>query len=250
MYLQATLAALLPDSLRSNVLWWLDDILIHAETVTEHFNAVSLFFSFCVQHNFKMHPGKCTLFATSIRWCGRVISADGISFDPRRMEGIRNLSQLETGAELQQFVCAMQWMRMGIPEFSSLVRPLAELLEIVYGRVGKRTRLAAGRVNLLSVGWCTDHEDASLRCKEALENQVTLAHVDIDKRLCVYTDASECFWSGLVTQIPMEDLSKLCYEQRHEPLAFLSGHFSDSSLRWSTIEKEAYAIMATVDRMH
>ena len=37
--------------------------------------------------------------------------------------------------------------------------------------------------------------------------------------------------------------AKLC------PLAFLSGSFTDSSLRWSTPEKEAYEIIAFVTRL-
>lgn len=48
----------------------------------------------------------------------------------------------------------------------------------------------------------------------------------------------------------MDDSSLPCHQQRHQPLGFLSGHFSDSSLRLSAIEKEAYAIMATIERMH
>lgn len=48
----------------------------------------------------------------------------------------------------------------------------------------------------------------------------------------------------------MEDFSLPCVDQRHESLALLSGHFISWSLPWSTIEKEAYAIMATIDRMH
>lgn len=40
MYLQATLAALMPDELRPNILWWWDDIHIHSKTVLNHLSAV------------------------------------------------------------------------------------------------------------------------------------------------------------------------------------------------------------------
>lgn len=39
-------------------------------------------------------------------------------------------------------------------------------------------------------------------------------------------------------------------EQAHQPLAFLSGRSTKTQLCWSTIEKEAYTVMATVKRMH
>lgn len=54
----------------------------------------------------------------------------------------------------------MQWIRAAVPEFSSIIRPLAFLLEIVYAQVGKRTRLASGRAALPNVGWLTEHDDA------------------------------------------------------------------------------------------
>ena len=54
----------------------------------------------------------------------------------------------------------------------------------------------------------------------------------------------------MITQVPYTELSKPHVDQRHEPLAFLSGHFTGSQLGWSTLEKEAFAVMATTDRMH
>lgn len=160
------------------------------------------------------------------------------------------MSQHETGADLQQFVCEMQWMRAAIPEFSSIIRPLESLLDDVYADIGKRTLLAAGRVFLRSAAWNADHDDVFRQCEISLENQITLPHVDPQERLSVCTDASDFIWPGVVTQIPMEDNSLPSVEQRHEPIAFLPGHFGGSSLRWSIIEKEACAIMVTIDRVH
>ena len=38
-------------------------------------------------------------------------------------------------------------------------------------------------------------------------------------------------------------------DQDHEPLAFISGAFKGASLRWSTVEKEGYAIVASCKRL-
>jgi RNase H-like domain found in reverse transcriptase/Integrase zinc binding domain len=37
--------------------------------------------------------------------------------------------------------------------------------------------------------------------------------------------------------------------QKHEPLAFLSGSFAGPPYRWAIVRKEAYAVLATCDRM-
>ena len=77
-----------------------------------------------------------------------------------------------------------------------------------------------------------------------------LAHLNHSKRLCVYVDASDTHWGGIITQIPPHEVLLEHSQKNHEPLAFLSGHFNDTQLRWSTIEKEAFSIMGTCERMH
>lgn len=66
MYLQATLAALIPEELWRNILWWLNDIFALSRTVLDHLSAVSLLLSFCTKYQFKLHPRKCTVFRATI----------------------------------------------------------------------------------------------------------------------------------------------------------------------------------------
>ena len=54
----------------------------------------------------------------------------------------------------------------------------------------------------------------------------------------------------MITQVPFTDLAKPHVDQRHEPLGFLSDQFTGSQLGWSTLEKEAFAVMETTNRMH
>lgn len=66
----------------------------------------------------------------------------------------------------------------------------------------------------------------------------------------MYTDASDTFWSNIVTEVPRDDVIKAWDEQHHSPLASLSGRFDKMQLCCSNIEKEAYTVMATVNRMN
>jgi hypothetical protein len=52
-----------------------------------------------------------------------------------------------------------------------------------------------------------------------------------------------------LTQIDPASADLPVDEQDHQPLAFLSGAFKGASLRWSTTEKEAYAIVASCKRL-
>ena len=136
-----------------------------------------------------------------------------------------------TGAQLQQFLCALQWVKNAIPLFSAIPEPLHLFTERVDEQGGKRTKRAVSNVDLNAMGWGTSRIDSFNKCKDALANQVTISHRNTKKRLCVYTDASDLAWSGIVTQVDFIDLSKPHLDQSHEPLAFLSGRFNATQLR-------------------
>lgn len=81
-------------------------------------------------------------------------------------------------------------------------------------------------------------------------NRAIHAHRNVSKLLYVYSDASDTFWSGTIDQVPSEDLSRTHVQQQHQLLNFLSGMFSSTQLRWSVLDKEALAVMATLDLMY
>jgi hypothetical protein len=62
-------------------------------------------------------------------------------------------------------------------------------------------------------------------------------------------DASQDYWSAIATQVPPADLDLPQEDQRHEPLAFVSDPFTGTKRRWPIIEKEAYAIVASCERL-
>ena len=61
---------------------------------------------------------------------------------------------------------------------------------------------------------------------------------------CVFTDASDFYWSGVVTQVSRSELQKPWNEQRNQPLAFLGKAFHGAEIRWSMFEKEAFSIVS------
>lgn len=249
-YLQSTFGTIVNNALRKALLYWLHDALLHHTGVEDLLKSVQTLFGMCARYNIKLHPAKCILYVTSIRGCGRLVSSDGTRFDPRRMEGLVNMESPTYGSDLQQFLCALQWLKHGIPQFTELVSPLHKLMELLYAHVGKRTKRAVTYLRLEDFGWNDSYEQVFKMCKDALINQVTIAHRDEEKLLCIYTDASDSVWSGILTQVPFEDLVQPHEDQRHDPLGFLSGRFDRTQSSWSILEKEAYAVMATLEHMH
>ena len=85
--------------------------------------------------------------------------------------------------------------------------------------------------------------------QEEIHSMTTLSHRKREMVLCVYTDASDAYWAGVVTQTNADDLDKDLRDQRHEPLAFLGAALKGSEERWTTYEKEAYAIYEVFKNM-
>lgn len=236
--------------LKQCILIWVDDMVIPAATIDDLLARTEMLLDLCSLLNFKLHPDKCRLYKREVTWCGRIISADGVRHNPRQIEGLESMDCPTTAAELLMFTSALQWMRSAIPDFSNLVAPLLAALERAYSKANSRTKRAAKRILLADVGWGQAEISAFANCKLALANRVKLAHRDSEKKLCFYADASDTHWAGITTQVPMADLHKPHSLKRHEPLSFLSGHFTDTQMRWSTFEKEAFGIMSTLDKMH
>ncbi|OWZ18122.1 hypothetical protein PHMEG_0007837 [Phytophthora megakarya] len=165
-----------------------------------------------------------------------------------KITALQQLSTPATGQDLQQFVCALGWMRMSIPGHNKLTQPLVDLMEVVYEAAGGRTRRKVTQVQLVDVGWSAVHNDCLQICKQALGNAIELAHVKLDYRLSVFTDAVDSHWGAAITQVPADHMTRMLSEQHHEPLMILSGTFSGSAQSWAIVEKEAYAIIATCQR--
>lgn len=107
----------------SYLLFWLDDVLLYSSSVDNLFHAIRIFIQFFVERNLRLHPSNFMLYATSVRWFGRSISADGTTYDPARSNGLLEMEPPTNGAHLQQFLCALHWVKNCVPAFRDLVEP-------------------------------------------------------------------------------------------------------------------------------
>jgi len=155
------------------------------------------------------------LYAESLKWCGRIISAEGYQHDPQRIEGLRTMQNPKTADELAEFIYCCRWMSNSIPNFATRVAPLSKLLEEAYTRFGKRTKRSIKSIALSNLSWGTIHMQAFEDLQDTLRNAVKLSYPKQEMEICVHTDASDRFWSAVISQIPLEDLKRPIQEQRY-----------------------------------
>jgi len=236
------------EELSENLLQWLDDFLLHAKSEKELIEFLKEFFRTCRQFGLKLHAEKSQLFLRKANFCGRIIDGDGTRFDPRRLDTLLSMRKPEHAGDLQQFICATNWMRSSIPEYSTVIAPLHNLMESCYAVAKKRTKRAVRNISLTKL-WGADHDSAFQQIKSFLAQSLKLAHPKQGYVTCLFSDASDTHWSSVLTQVPEQEMDRCVEDQNHEPLSFLSGAFSGASANWSIVEKEAFSIVESMTRL-
>lgn len=113
----------------------------------------------------------------------------------------------------------------------------------------KRTRRSVKNIYLSQLSWGPASVKAFTELQEQVRQSVRMSHCKEEYALCLYTDASEESWAGVVTQCAPEELYKPTEEQLHEPLAFIGSSFKGAQRNWNTFEKEAFAIHQTCRKL-
>lgn len=173
-HLQSALDLTLPTDLRQLLIKWLDDMFVSLPNEDDLMEDILALFNYCTTRNIKFHPFNVLLFAKEARWCGRIISHDGMKLDPCRVQGLLGMKPPTTGSEMHQFICALQWVKNGIPTFSALVALLHEFMERVYEQAGKQTKRAVANLQTNNLGWGDTEQKKFEDCKSGLAFQVTL----------------------------------------------------------------------------
>lgn len=161
--------------------------------------------------------------------------------DPAHLEGLKKMDVPKTAEELPQFIYCFHRISSSTPDFASRISPLNDILMAAYKKSGKRTKRSIKSIALSSLSWGPIHEQMFQSLQESLPNAVILSYRDPEKEICVFTDASESFWSGVVSETDKEQLKRSLAEQSHEPLAFLGGEFKEAEFGWSPFKKEGFA---------
>ena len=129
--------------LQDRLAQWQDEFLKHALNEDHLLKILRRHFELWSKFGLKLHASKCGFFLTEAKFCGRIIDQSGVRYDPLRMETLISTKLPEFASDLQQFLCATNWMRTSIPDYSRVVAPLHSPMGQIYSKAGKRTKKAA-----------------------------------------------------------------------------------------------------------
>ena len=110
------------------LLLYLDDICIFAANVDEMLDQIQIVFGRLKDFNLKLKPKKCHFFQCSVVFLGYVLSADGISTNPEKVEKVQNWPDPSIHKELHSFLGLVSYYGHFIPKFAVISKCLHELV--------------------------------------------------------------------------------------------------------------------------
>ena len=139
------------------LLLYLDDICIFAASIDGMLDHIELVFKWLEDFNLKIKPKKCHFFQCSVIFLRHVLSAEGISANPEKVEKVKNWPVPTNPKELQSFLGLASYYCQFIPKFAAITKCLHQLVGPVNHQKSKKNKaniepVADSQLNKLSCG--------------------------------------------------------------------------------------------------
>ncbi|KAJ0803307.1 putative nucleotidyltransferase, Ribonuclease H [Helianthus annuus] len=216
---QALMNHIFQPLLRKGVLVFFDDILVYSRDNKEHLFHLKQVLRLMREHKLFAKQSKCVFGGRAIEYLGHIISSEGVSTDPSKVEAIANWPPPKTLKQLRGFLGLAGYYRRFIRSFGIIAKPLTDLL--------KKD----------AFGWNEEAQLAFNQLKSALSSAPVLALPDFSKQFVIETDASAY------------GLGAVLMQDKH-PISFISKALSPKQQVLSVYEKELLAILMAVKQWH
>ena len=183
-----------------------------------HIAVVKEVFKLCREHKLFLKAEKCILFKPEIPYLGHYISGTGLRPDPVKLSGIKEWPVPTSVSTLRAYLGIMSYYRRFIQDFSTIARPLNDLLR-------KDTIFK----------WEKAQQDAYQQLKDKLLDNAFLLHPDNEKQFILETDASAFAWGAV---LPQQDDKGIW-----RPVGCISKGFADAETRYDTHDRELLSIV-------
>ena len=207
-----------------NVRCRIDDIIIRTDP-HEHLQVLDEVLTRLERHGILAKESKCEFMVPSIEFLGYRVDGEGRHPTDEKIAAISEAPSPKNIAELRSYLGLLNYYGHFIPNLSTLLQPLHELLQ-----------------KGVKWEWSKECEEAFQRSKSELMAGRVLVPYDEKRKLILACDASP-YGVGAVISHVMDD-------GEEHPIAFASRTLTKSERNYSQIEKEALAIIFGVRKFH
>jgi hypothetical protein len=85
-------------------IFYVDDITIHSVDFTSHLHHIKQVLQRLTEVNLKLNSTKCTWFVSRVTLLGHVVTPDGITMDPAKVEAVQSFKPPQNVKHVQQFL--------------------------------------------------------------------------------------------------------------------------------------------------
>ena len=203
---------------------YLDDIIVFSRTAEDHMEHFERIFAALQMADLKIKISKCEFFKKHISYLGFLIGETGIHCDKSKVETINKIATPTSIEEVHQFNGMCSYYRKFILHYSDISKCFNDM-----------TKKGA------TFNWTKECDAAFKLLKEELMEDPVLISPQVDKDYVIHCDTSKYSYSGILQQTRpgTEELA---------PVAYFSGNFNKTQVKWNITEKEAYAIYKSVKK--
>lgn len=210
--------------LEPRVYHYVDDFVILSETFEEHIDLLKEIATRLRKNNLTISREKSDFCHKQITFLGYLLTDEGLTIDPNRIQPILNYKRPENVKQLRRLVGLITWYRRFIPNAAELMKPLTDLIQKENHRKIKST---------------DETEMAFTKLKECLTNAPILVPANFKLPFKVYTDASLVAGAAILTQI----------QDGHERvISYHSVKFNRTQQNYSATERECLAVLSAVEK--
>ena len=109
------------------VVIFIDDILIYSKTEEEHAEHLRIVLETLRREKLYAKLSKCEFWMKSISYLGHVVSEEGISVDPNKVQAVKEWKAPRNVKEIKSFVGLAGYYRRFVKDFSKIAAPMTKL---------------------------------------------------------------------------------------------------------------------------
>ena len=209
-----------------NVVAYLDHILITGRS-DEHLQNLEAVLTKLEDAGLRLKLSKCSLMSVSVEYLGYRIDSQGLHPTQlqAKVQAVKDAPVPTDVTKLKSFLGLINYYQKFLPDLSSVLAPLNELLQ-------------KGR----KWNWTSTQQTVFEKAKSLLQSSSLLVHYDPTKQLILACDASSYGISAVLSQCQDDGSVR--------PVAFASRSLSEAEKNYSQFEKEWLAIVFGVKRFH
>jgi hypothetical protein len=162
---------------------FIDDILVYSQNEEEYVEHLRIVLTRLHDNQLYAKFSKCEFWLNKVSFLGHVLSGDGISVDPTKVQEVLDWKAPTMVIEVQSFIGLGGYYRRFILDFSKISKPMTRLLQ-------KNEKFV----------WTLKCEEAFHTLRTLLTSTPILAQPDIDKPFDVYCDALGTCLGCVLTQ--------------------------------------------------